>query len=124
MREYQKEWIKKRREAWFESKGNQCAQCGSEDRLELDHIDPSKKVSHRIWCWAEERRLEELAKCQPLCYGCHQAKTRIDKKEMFPVRHGENAGYDSGCRLKCCRDAHAETERNRRVRIKEVTMGA
>jgi 5-methylcytosine-specific restriction endonuclease McrA len=74
MRRYQRAWMADRRGAWMAGKA--CAACGSSEDLELDHIDPSGKVSARIWSWASERRNLELAKCQPLCHGCHKAKTR------------------------------------------------
>jgi len=72
-REYQRLWIAKRRAEFFKNKT--CILCGSEENLELDHIDPSTKVSHTIWSWSEKRRLEEIAKCQILCHDCHVRKT-------------------------------------------------
>jgi hypothetical protein len=56
-----------------------CIGCGSQERLELDHIHPSTKlcdpakslgsktISQRIW--------NEIDKCQLLCYDCHREKT-------------------------------------------------
>lgn len=61
-REYQRLWIKRRRDAWFAENGP-CAECGSWDNLRLDHVDASQKVSHNVWSWTEVRRLVELAKC-------------------------------------------------------------
>lgn len=75
-RTYQREWRAQRRADWFADKA--CAVCGSTDRLELDHIDPSQKVSSALWSWAEERRLAELAKCQVLCHDHHVEKTRVN----------------------------------------------
>ena len=74
-REYQREWVAKRRATFFADKC--CAYCGSTKNLELDHIDPSQKVSHSIWSWSESRRNEELAKCQALCEECHKEKTAL-----------------------------------------------
>lgn len=77
-REAQRLWyikiVKIRRVLWFKENGP-CAKCGCRTRLELDHIDPSKKISHNIWSWGERRRLEELKKCQVLCYRCHKKKS-------------------------------------------------
>lgn len=73
-RKYSREWVAKRRESFFEDKS--CINCGTNSELELDHIDPSQKVSHNIWSWSEEKRNEELAKCQVLCHACHKDKTR------------------------------------------------
>jgi 5-methylcytosine-specific restriction endonuclease McrA len=78
MREYQRNWIAKRRAAYFADKS--CVRCGSTDRLELDHIIPEQKTHHAIWSWSESRRLAELEKCQVLCHDCHQEKTSEDRR--------------------------------------------
>ena len=75
-RTYAAAWTARRRADWFA--GKTCAQCGSSENLQLDHIDPATKVSHRIWSWAEPRRVAELAKCQPLCATCHTHKSAVD----------------------------------------------
>lgn len=57
--------------------GGVCCKCGSTDRLEIDHIDPNKKVlgSNGLAMASEERFLRELEKCQLLCKPCHIKKT-------------------------------------------------
>lgn len=83
LREYHRNWylsvVKKRREKWFIENGP-CVKCGSWDRLELDHIDPSTKVSHLVFSWGDSKRLDELSKCQALCHICHKKKS---VKECF-----------------------------------------
>lgn len=76
--EYQKNWMRARRAAYFHDKA--CVKCGSTHRLELDHIDPSTKVSHKIWSWTEVKRLAEIAKCQVLCVLCHREKTAEQRR--------------------------------------------
>lgn len=76
MRAYKREWIAARRAAYFADKC--CAQCGSTERLELDHIVPSTKEHHAIWSWSKSRRDAELLKCQPLCHDCRQRKTSAE----------------------------------------------
>lgn len=61
-----------------------CIKCGSKERLELDHINPtekewnpkrsmcSKKLSKNFW--------NEINKCQLLCYNCHKEKTKRSYK--------------------------------------------
>lgn len=71
---YQARWAKKHRQEWIAENGP-CRFCGSWDRLEVDHIDPTQKVTHAVWSWAPERRDAELAKCQVLCRACHSKKT-------------------------------------------------
>lgn len=78
MKAYQRRWyrevMKVRRETWFAENGP-CVDCGSWDKLELDHVDPSTKENHAVWSWAESRRIAELAKCRPRCKPCHLKKT-------------------------------------------------
>lgn len=71
-------WRLRQRAAWFADKV--CAHCGSREELELDHIDPALKVSHKIFGWAPARRDAELAKCQPLCHRCHKVKTKAQRR--------------------------------------------
>lgn len=79
LRTYQKTWISQRRREWLEANGP-CCKCGSSDRLEVDHIDPSQKQINPRALWSlspqNPRRIAELAKCQVLCHECHKEKTR------------------------------------------------
>lgn len=77
-KKYQREWFAARRAAWFADKVCDAPGCEISEDLELDHIDPSIKVSHRIWSWSEERRTAELAKCRPLCSEHHLEKSRTE----------------------------------------------
>ena len=66
-----------------------CISCGSEERLELDHINQenkewnpkrsmgSKKLSENFW--------KEINKCQFLCYDCHREKTAIQMRKEDEV---------------------------------------
>lgn len=102
-REYQRTWVAARRAAFFKDKA--CVVCGSDMDLELDHIDPSTKVSHSIWSWGETKRAEELVKCQVLCFGCHRKKTDLI---YVPMRqHGRRGMYLNGCRCAVCRKGNA-----------------
>lgn len=108
-RKYQREWIKNRRFEWLAENGP-CKQCGSSFELEVDHIDPKDKVTHRIWSWSKERRLEELKKCQVLCQKCHAQKSLKDfGKIPAKGRHGVYGMYSwYGCRCKLCKGAARE----------------
>lgn len=86
-KEYQRNWLAKRRADWFSENGP-CINCGSWDNLELDHIDPSTKVDNKIWSWSKERRDKETAKCQVLCEDCHHEKTIANKEYLY----GEDIG--------------------------------
>jgi len=76
-RAYQREWYARRRAEWFTANGP-CVDCGSQEELQLDHVDPSQKISHCVWSWSLARREVELAKCLVRCTPCHMAKTRIN----------------------------------------------
>ena len=73
-RAYFRKRLADRRAAYFENKV--CVDCGSTDRLEVDHVDPSVKVIHRFWSWSPERVQKELDKCVPRCHDCHLLKSR------------------------------------------------
>jgi 5-methylcytosine-specific restriction endonuclease McrA len=79
-RRYQRDWKTARRRAWFA--GKVCAECGSGSDLQLDHIDPAAKVSHKVWSWSAERRARELDKCQALCRDCHKKRTRGQRAKL------------------------------------------
>jgi hypothetical protein len=113
-REYARRWLAARRAAWFA--GKCCAFCGSVNNLELDHIDPAKKVAHRIWSWSAARREAELAKCRSLCDRCH--KERSNAQVRKPMTHGTITAYtDYGCRCDLCRAVNAERSARRRRRV-------
>ena len=105
-RQYQIEWLQRRRTDWLEANGP-CVKCGSQADLEVDHIDRASKVSHRLWGWTAERREAELAKCQVLCRNCHIEKTRAENER--PLVHGTRSAYAyKGCRCDDCRRAQAD----------------
>lgn len=98
-------------------KDKKCAKCGSVNRLEIDHINPKEKNTHVIWLWSEERRQEELKKCQVLCYHCHKLKTRSENIK----EHSYNAYKINRCRCSLCYNEYrkvceAYNERRRQKR--------
>ena len=88
-REYQRKWMARRRKEWLDANGP-CVECGSEENLQVDHINPEDKVEHKVWSWAEGRRLAELAKCQVLCLPCHQAKTSANGEYARGTTNGQS----------------------------------
>ena len=118
-RKYAREWVAKRRHAFFS--GKKCEWCGSVARLELHHLDPSKKISHSIWSWTEKRRLEEIAKCIVLCKTCHGSHHKKIMRIPDGV-HGNPRVYRNGCRCNECRSAHAARIRDYRARIQNTVI--
>jgi len=89
---YHRAWTQKQKDAFYSNKS--CQVCGSDERLEIDHIDPEKKIDNNIWNWAIERRLEELSKCRVLCHDCHVQRHVEDgtfkRSGLLHGRLGEN----------------------------------
>lgn len=117
LRDYQRKWVAERRARFFRDKI--CAKCkteGTKDNpLELDHIYPELKWSHRIWSYSWKRIMEEAAKCQILCHDCHWAKTQKDMD--YKLVHGKLQGYKKyGCRCDECRKAFLDYHRDYRNR--------
>ena len=108
-REYQRTWRTSRRSLWFKDNGP-CKECGSEENMELHHLDKEAKEDHKIWSWSEERRLKELAKCVVLCRECHSA---VHSRGLI---HGTDLGYTHyKCRCVNCKEAHTKTNRKYRM---------
>lgn len=104
-RAYQREWIRKRRQAWINENGP-CIDCGSYDNLEVDHKDPKEKNfdPSGVWSRKAEIRLAELLKCVVRCNPCHIKKTLLgneysqhDKITSFKVIEIRNK-YSNGGR--------------------------
>lgn len=118
LRTYQRQWIARRRAAWFAVNGP-CVDCGSWERLELDHVDPERKIHHGVWSWSEPRREAELAKCQALCNDCHLEKTIQEHHLRWGERgHGHRKTYDKGCRCDPCRVAKSVYMAAYRARVR------
>lgn len=110
-RQFQRERTNKNRALFLYDK--KCVVCKSVERLEIDHIDPSKKTSHRIWSWTKVRRDIELEKCQVLCHKCHLKKTT--EYRVSKMKHGTLGMYKSGrCKCELCRKANARYQQGRR----------
>jgi hypothetical protein len=107
---YQCAWVAKRRRKWLRENGP-CKGCGTRQQLQIDHKDPSKKISHRVWSWSEVRRLAELAKCQVLCKRCHREKSRVNREHARGVRHGQARLSDAAGRSS--RDSRSECQLHR-----------
>lgn len=103
-RQFQRERVRAQRAEWILANGP-CVNCGCTNQLQVDHIDPTQKVTHNVWSWTATRRNAELAKCQVLCERCHIIKTNWEKRSR--IKHGRDNTYTGqGCRCRPCTDAH------------------
>lgn len=117
-REYQRKWMAKRREEWFVLNGP-CVDCGSWTKLELDHVDPARKVSHKVWSWSLVRRTAELAKCVVRCEDCHLKRTR--QQVTLPLEHGTLRMYQyHECRCDTCKRGMRDYFRDYRARLRRL----
>ena len=108
-RMYQLHWMLARRMKWISANGP-CKKCGSDVKLEVDHVNPKTKFTHRIWSFNKVRRTKELKKCQVLCYSCHKMKTSDSRRTH--LRHGSYAMYKVlKCRCVLCKSANAKAAR-------------
>lgn len=113
--EYQRKRLAKRRAEWFE--GKICTNCGSEENLELHHLDPETKISHNVWSWSQKRRDEELLKCVVLCEICHNKISSEQFKEWYSTplenkKHGTSNTYNKhGCRCDLCKEYRSKRYR-------------
>jgi 5-methylcytosine-specific restriction endonuclease McrA len=90
---YNLERYHKRMQEAYEMLGGACVICGSTEDLQIDHFDPAKKdfTLAKIWSASQERFLEELTKCQLLCWKCHLAKTATFDKAAIMKKKGVTA---------------------------------
>lgn len=110
MKRLQREWLEKRRNAFFE--GKCCAKCGSTQDLQLARLESGQSL-RGIWSWSEARRVEVLAECQVLC-GQHGKEERSLKRGARVV-HGTEWMYMSrGCRCPECVQAASDARQRRR----------
>jgi 5-methylcytosine-specific restriction endonuclease McrA len=106
--------------------GGQCVKCGSQEKLDIDHIDPLKKsftIGERMAAAPMTQLAGELAKCQLLCRKCHTTKTVTELgRKLARGTHGTLASYRY-CKCDLCREAwnkyHRDLKRNKRKEMRE-----
>lgn len=84
--------------------GGRCVECGSEDDIQIDHIDPATKSFNISTNWGKPKAvlMEELKKCQLLCRSCHKRKSDEEQRNR---EHGTWGTYrNRKCRCAKCRE--------------------
>lgn len=78
MRQYQLEWMWRRRLQWILDNGP-CRWCGSCNNLSVSFKNPATKTMKvaAIWSRNDAKRAEVLADCEVLCERCHRTKIAI-----------------------------------------------
>lgn len=103
--------------------GSVCAECGTTNNLQFDHVDSTTKLfdvsvgmrAFKIW-------FDEIKKCQLLCRPCHIKKTikneeTAGQKKYGSLRHGTYTMYMKGkCRCDDCRSAYSVWKKEYRSR--------
>lgn len=114
-RAFQRERARRLRAEFFT--GKCCAWCEATEALQLHHVDPAKKVSHKIWSWSKPRRHAEAAKCIVLCEPCHRRTHAEVRRLEAELRNpcGTWQAYKRGCKCAACRLANAERQRERKA---------
>lgn len=77
-RQYQLEWMWRRRWTWILDNGP-CRWCGSVNNLQVSFKNPENKTVKvaSIWSRSDEKRTTLLAGCEVLCGKCHRKKIAI-----------------------------------------------
>lgn len=109
MRLYMKERYDERKKIAFDLLGGRCANCGSTENLDIDHVDRKKKTmaTTRMTMVRMVKFIKELSLCQLLCKSCHIRKTIEERGNKVAVgTHGTLSAL-RWCKPPCqaCRDA-------------------
>lgn len=128
MRTYMLARYHRRRTAAIAFLGGRCVKCGSEGKLEFDHVVPRSKaggftIGKKIASVAESKLMEEIARCQLLCGECHREKTLADLNvKRAKGVHGSLTNYRRyGCRCEPCRKAgNASNAKIRKARKQRI----
>lgn len=77
-RQYQLEWMWRRRLQWILDNGP-CRWCGSVRDLNVSFRHPGEKTVKvaSIWGYSDEKRTQLLEQCEVLCKECHRRKIAI-----------------------------------------------
>lgn len=124
-RDYDRQRYHKRMAHFIGYLGGKCVQCGSTESLQIDHIDPSTKsfTIANEWNRPIARIMDELAKCQLLCWPHHLNKTAAEGSAGVPCSHQSRwCAREGRCELPECvaryeawKDEYNAVRRDRRA---------
>jgi hypothetical protein len=116
MKQYFAERYEQRINAAKEFLGGKCVDCGTNNSLEFDHIDPSTKFKSVTSLTRHRERIfwDEVRKCVLRCKPCH----KILSDEAKRVPHGGGVWGRNKCKCDLCR-----TTRNEYIRYYRQSNG-
>lgn len=126
MREYMRKYSAQRRLNLIYYLGGKCKNCGSTEKLEIDHIDPKTKDFTLGSRWHRMSKLnnEELKKCQVLCQSCHIEKTVKERGyKLAKGTHGTLSSYRY-CKCDLCRKAKSDWMKEYKKRTRSSVVVA
>lgn len=102
--------------------GGVCVSCGSQDRLEFDHMKNDRESVSR--CISQmlsnswKSILLELKKCQLLCKKCHVSKSLVTRGFSITPKHGTLSTYvNYKCRCDKCKSYNTLYYKNKRLGV-------
>lgn len=104
--EYDSKRYYAKRDELLEILGRECVECGSDEHIEMDHVDPAEKEYSILSRWNRPTAelLPELAKCQPLCRDCHKRKSDSE----LAAGHGGGRSGKRNCKCAPCKERKNE----------------
>ena len=105
IKEYQQRRREQRRAYAVNKLGGKCANCGTTEKLEFDHIIPinvgkgNRRISELLTARIE-RLNKELELCQLLCEDCHKIKSAWEDRTHASLTHGTHAALRY-CKPRC-----------------------
>ena len=92
--------------------GGKCVVCDTDERLEIDHVNPADKEldisRHLMQTELPPEVLAEIKKCQLLCHKHHLEKSIRERGDLPAAgRHGTLSCYRI-CKCELCVKVHAE----------------
>jgi len=100
--------------------GGKCVECGSVEKLEIDHIERAEKEldCSKLLSVSEKTFWNELNKCQLLCKSCHNKKTTEELgKKIAKGTHGTLSSYRY-CHCSLCKEVKRNYQRQWRIKRK------
>lgn len=90
-REYAKKWYHARRAEYVALLGGKCAECEKTENLQFDHKDRKTKkfAIGKLFSKSQAVVVEEIKKCQLLCFPCHIEKSRPEISAANLARHAK-----------------------------------